>query len=187
MTSDMSEVTKSLYHIKKLSNEGNNYALWSHHCHIILKQLKVWDVVDPLAPTSMHPTPSVPTPISTSLPPAEPATSGTMAPISTANPITEWDEKNMRAYTNISLTLEDTPFHLIMDETSARDAWVALAKCYCGIGAHDASVLKYHLHQIQLDDTKLLEPQINQMHDLHSQLATVGHIINDSKFAMMIS
>src|SRR5260221_4618718 len=132
MARDMSDTLHSLYHIKKLSNEGNNYALWSHHCHIILKQLKVWDVVDPLAPTSMHPTPSVPTPISTSLPPAEPATSGTMAPISTANPITEWDEKNMRDYTNISLKLEYTPFHLIMDVTSPRDAYVTLRKSYLG-------------------------------------------------------
>ncbi len=185
MASNMSDTTKSLYHIKKLSNEGNNYALWSSRCRIILKQLKVWDVVNPSAPTSTRPTPSAPTPSSTPLPPAKPATPGQMAPLPAADPIAEWDEKNTRAYTNISLTLEDTPFHLIMDESSVRDAWVALAKHYCGIGAHDTSVLKYHLHQIQLDDSKLMEPQINQMCDLHSQLATIGHIVNDSEFVMI--
>ena len=74
-----------------------------------------------------------------------------------------------------------------MDESSVRDAWVALAKHYCGIGAHDASMLKYSLHQIQLDDSKPMEPQINQMCDLCSQLATVGHVVNNSEFAMMIS
>ncbi len=89
MASDMSDTTKSLYHIKKLSNEGNNYALWSSHCCIILKQLKVWDVVNPLAPTSTHPTPSAPAPSSTPLPPAEPATPGQMAPLPAADPIAE--------------------------------------------------------------------------------------------------
>ena len=43
------------------------------------------------------------------------------------------------------------------------------------------------LHHFQLDDSKPLEPQINQMSNMHSQLATMGDEITDAKFAVIIS
>src|SRR5258705_6320247 len=43
------------------------------------------------------------------------------------------------------------------------------------------------LHRFQLDDSKPLEPQINQMSDMCSQLATMGDEITDAKFAIIIS
>src|SRR5260370_12466195 len=44
-----------------------------------------------------------------------------------------------------------------------------------------------HLHHFQLDDSKPLESQINQMSDMHSQLATMGDKISNAKFAIIIS
>src|SRR5258705_8895575 len=43
------------------------------------------------------------------------------------------------------------------------------------------------LHRFQLDDSKPLESQINQMSDMRSQLATMGDEISDAKFAIIIS
>ena len=68
-----------------------------------------------------------------------------------------------------------------------RDAWQALADCYNGIGALDASILSACLHHFQLDDTRSLEPQINLMHKMYSQLASLGDVLMDGKFMMVIS
>src|SRR5258708_12627576 len=43
------------------------------------------------------------------------------------------------------------------------------------------------LHRFQLDNSKSLEIQLNQMHEMCTQLATLGDIITDAKFAMIIS
>src|SRR5260370_19265727 len=55
------------------------------------------------------------------------------------------------------------------------------------IGALDASILSAHLHHFQLDDTRSLEPQINSMHEMCSQLASLGDVLMDAKFMMVIS
>jgi len=44
-----------------------------------------------------------------------------------------------------------------------------------------------HLHHFQLDDSKSLESQINQMCEMRSQLATMGDEITNTKFAIIIS
>ncbi len=69
----------------------------------------------------------------------------------------------------------------------AREIWKTLTDQYTGIGALDASILMSHLHCFQLDDSKPLESQINQMSDMCSQLATMGDKISDAKFAIIIS
>ena len=48
-------------------------------------------------------------------------------------------------------------------------------------------MLMSHLHRFQLDDSKSLEIQLNQMHKMCTQLATLGDVITDAKFAMIIS
>ncbi len=48
-------------------------------------------------------------------------------------------------------------------------------------------MLMSHLHRFQLDDSKSLEIQLNQMCKMCTQLATLGNVITDAKFAMIIS
>jgi len=43
------------------------------------------------------------------------------------------------------------------------------------------------LHRFQLDDSKSLEPQINEMREMRAQPATLGDVMIDAKFAMVIS
>src|SRR5260370_38745134 len=79
------------------------------------------------------------------------------------------------------------PIHIVKGKRSARDAWKALAERYTGVGALDALMLMSHLHRFQLDNSKSLEIQLNQMHEMCTQLATLGDVITNAKFAMIIS
>jgi hypothetical protein len=153
--------------IKKLDNEGRNYRTWVTRCRMVLDSLDLWDVVDPNATTSTRPTP------------ADPTKPDAM--------VIEWDRKDQKALSRIGLAVEDTPLAIVEEKDSAKDAWKALAEQYIGAGAHDASLLMSRLHEFQLDGSKPLEPQINQMRKMRTQMATLGDKITDAKFAMIIS
>src|SRR6266436_6553535 len=49
------------------------------------------------------------------------------------------------------------------------------------------SIITSRLHHFQMDNLKPLEPQINMMHELKYQLASLGDEISDAKFAMILS
>src|SRR5258708_23107266 len=170
------KTTSNKYHIKKLDNEGHNYTTWAICCQTVLEDLDIWSIIDPeLTP----PIPSIPPPSSTSSksPSAEPS-----------NPAdAEWHKKNKKAHTVILLSIEDTPMQIVKEKCLAKDIWEKLAECYTGIGAHDVSILMSHLHQFQLDDSKPLEIQLNQMHEMCSQLSNLDDVISDAKFAIIIS
>src|SRR5258708_32026 len=56
-----------------------------------------------------------------------------------------------------------------------------------GDGRGHADEAYHDIHHFQLDDSKPLESQINQMSDMRSQLATMGDEISDAKLAIIIS
>src|SRR5260370_31830973 len=143
---------------------------------MVLEALDLWDVVDP--------NPPIPTP------PAPPASSSPGKAPSTLppDPVTaEWAKKNKKALSLIGLLVEDTPIKIVKGKLTAKDAWKALAEQYNGVGALDALILMSCLHKFQLDDSKSLESQINQMCNMHTQLATLGDEMMDPKFAMIIA
>ena len=155
---------------------------------MILIGLNLWDIVNPTALISTCPTPitSTPTPA-----PASAQTAAPPTPVPTSasvpDPIAEWDRKNYKALAQIFLSIDDTPLYLVNGKDTAKEAWQSLANHYNGIGAQDASILTPHLHQFQLDNSKSMEPQINKMCEMHTQLATLSDEMTDAKFAMIIS
>ena len=151
------ETTSDKYHIKKLDNEGHNYSTWAVRCQTVLEDLNIWSVVDPELTAT---TPPVPPPSSTSgkspyTEPSDPADA-------------EWHKKNKKARTVILLSIEDTPIQIVKEKRLAKDIWKKLAERYTGVGAHDASILMSRLHRFQLDDSKTLESQLNQMREMRS-------------------
>ena len=118
---------KGIYNIKKLDNDGRNYSTWSIRCKMVLLVLNVWDVVDPSPNSSTRPTSS-------------PGKSGD------SDPVAEWDKKNGKALSVITLSVDDTPIHLVKTKEFARDAWKALSDGYNGIGAQDPSIIMSQLH-----------------------------------------
>ena len=164
------------YQVKKLDNQGLNYSTWAVRCQSVLEDLNVWSVVNPT--------------LSTSTPPAPPSTSlsGKLPSSEPSDPAeAEWHKKNSKVQTVIFLSIEDTPIQIVKMKCLARDIWKTLADQYTGVGALDALILMSCLHHFQLDDSKPLESQINQMSDMRSQLATMGDEISDAKFAIIIS
>jgi hypothetical protein len=185
--------TKSIHNIEKLKNDGKNYRIWSIRCRMVLIDRGLWSIVNPKATTSNRPSP-----ISTSAAPQTPAASQTTSAAQTPtaprtstasspDPTQVWEEKDERALAQICLTLEENPLNIAEDKKSAKEAWVALEKRFVGQGALDASDLAYDLHHIKLDDSKPLEPQINQMRILCQQLDSLGDTITDAKFALIIA
>src|SRR5260221_1671401 len=170
------ETTSNKYHIKKLDNEGHNYSTWAVHCQTVLEDLDIWSVVNPELTAT---TPPIPPPSSTS------GKSPSTEPSNPAN--AEWHKKNKKAHTVILLFIEDTPIQIVKEKHLAKDIWKKLSECYTGVGAHDVSILMSHLHRFQLDDSKSLESQLNQMCKMHSQLSNLGDVISDTKFAIIIS
>src|SRR5258707_9132062 len=169
--------SKNLYACKRLDNEGCNYTTWAIHCHMVLVSLDLWSVTNPGADMSIRPTPIPSSPSPSSKPKSE----------TPSDPVAEWDRKNDCALTQIFLSVDDTPLQIINGHSTAREAWQALANHYCGVGALDATILYGSLHKFLLDDTKRLEPQINEMCKMHSQLVTLGDVLMDAKFAIIIS
>src|ERR1700677_3569154 len=108
---------KSLFHIRKLDNEGHNYDTWSIRCKSVLISFDLWEVVNP----STQPT----------WPDPKADTDATAA----------WDKKNSKALSHIHLSIEDTPLHLVKSKSTASEAWKALAIRYISVGAQDASIL----------------------------------------------
>src|SRR5260370_29923871 len=197
MSSQSTENDPKTIAFKKLDNNGRNFPIWAPRCHMVLQGLELWIVVDPTASTSVRPTtPPAPSPVPTLVPTPATSTSSKLASASGSVPSptpasrldhTEWDRKNVRALSLLSTSIDDTPFHLISTKTTARDAWKVLSDRYNGLGALDASILSTRLHRFQLDNSKSLEPQINLMIDMRDQLVTLGDVMTDSKFAMIIS
>jgi hypothetical protein len=87
----------------------------------------------------------------------------------------------------ICLTLDENPLNIAESKNTAKEAWIALEHRYLGQGALDASDLMYDLHHFTLDDSKALEPQINQMRIIRGQLESLGDTITDAKFALIIA
>jgi len=160
----MSDSTdKSLFHIRKLDNEGRNYDTWAIRCKSVLISFDLWEVVNP------------------STQPTRPD------PKADADAAAAWDKKNSKALSHIHLSIEDTPLHLVKSKSTASEAWKALAVRYIGVGAQDASILTSRLHRFLFDDSKSLEPQINQMREIRDQLESLGDKMTDAKFAMAVS
>src|SRR5260370_21323615 len=76
---------------------------------------------------------------------------------------------------------------IVKGKLTTKDTWKALAEQCTGVGALDTLILMPHLHKFQLDDSKSLESQINQMCEMCTQLATLGDEMTDPKFAMIIA
>src|SRR5258708_31529952 len=144
--------SKNLYTFKRLDNEGCNYTTWAICCRMVLISLDLWSVTNPGADTSICPTPI----------PSPPSPSSKLMSDTTLDPVAEWDRKNDHALSQIFLSIDDTLLWTINGKSTVREVWQALADHYCGIGALDATILSGHLHRFLLDDTKPLEPQINQ-------------------------
>src|SRR5258707_7874460 len=140
------------YHIKKLDNEGHNYSTWAVRCQMVLEDLNIWSIVNPQLTL---PIPTIPPSSSTS------GKSPSAEPSDPAN--AEWHKKNKKARTVILLSIEDTPIQIVKGKCLAKDIWKKLAEHYTGIGAHNVSILMSRLHRFQLDDSKTLEFQLNQM------------------------
>src|SRR6266446_3120464 len=118
---------KGIYNIKKLDNDGHNYSTWSICCKMVLLVLNIWDVVDPSPNSSTHPTSS-------------PGKS------SDPDPIAEWDKKNGKALSVITLLVDDTLIHLVKTKEFTCDAWKALSDSYNGISAQDTLIIMSRLH-----------------------------------------
>ena len=138
---------------KKLDNDGRNYSSWAVRCRMVLQGLDLWDIIDPTAHTSVHPgTQSAPTPIPSCLLTTGTRTAPIPAPIPmpavTPDIVAEWNRKNVKALSQLSTCIDDTPLHLISMKTTMRDAWqsLSLSDCYNGVGALDASILSACLH-----------------------------------------
>ena len=129
---------------------------------LILQASNVWDIVDPsLLGTAMLTTPG--------------------------QLLDDWSKKDKKALIQIKCSISNTAILSLKDKTHTWDAWIALSECYNGVGAQDATIIPSKLHQFIMDNLKLLEPQINMMHEYWYQLASFGDPITDSKFAMILS
>src|SRR6266478_3201223 len=96
--------TKSSNAFEKFDNDGQNYSTWATHCHFVLQGLKLWDVVNPLATTSVCPIQATHIPISAPAPSGTPAPSSgsTSSAPALASGIDEWDQKNSLALSQLS-------------------------------------------------------------------------------------
>ena len=79
----------------------------------------------------------------------------------------------------IKCYINDTAILSLKNKTHVQEAWKALLECYNGIGAQDASLISSKLHCFLMDDSKLLEPQINTMCEFRYQLASLGDDITN--------
>ncbi len=165
--------------IKQLDNEGRNYSPWAIRCRLVLLGLDLWDIVNPAVETSNRPTPRPSSPSSSRKPPT--------ASASATDPVAEWDRKNARALCYISLPVDDTPLRAIYGKDTAKEAWQASADRYIDVGVQDAFILSSRLHRFVLDDSKPLVPQIIEMCEMRSRLATLDDEMTDAKFAMVLS
>jgi len=80
LSTETTEVPKSIHSIKKFNNDGRNYSMWAARCCMILDTLDMWDVVNPNAQISVR-TPPL---LSSGKPPGSPASDSTV----------DWNRKN---------------------------------------------------------------------------------------------
>ena len=150
------------YPIKLLDDGGKNFQTWAMRMELILQAGDIWDVVDPTS--SATPMPSMPGQL-----------------------LDDWNKKDKKALIQIKCSISNTAILSLKDKIHTRDAWTALSECYNGIGTQDAAIISSKLHRFIMDDSKLLEPQINTMREYRYQLASFSDPITDSKFAMILS
>src|SRR5258708_14443258 len=163
----MSEFTsistdRNQYPLKPLDEDGKNYQTWSMRMELILQGRHVWDMVDP-------------------------SSLGVPKPLDNDPKLEDWIKRNMKAMIQIKCYISDTALLSLRETTHTQDTWTALSDHYNGVGAQDASIITSRLHHFWMDNSKPLEPQINMMHELKYQLASLGDEISDVKFAMILS
>src|SRR5258708_36902240 len=150
------------YPIKPLDDSGKNYHAWSMRMELMLQGVDVWDVVDP-------------------------STEGVPRPTTPGQQLDDWVQRDKKALTQIKCYVSNTALLSLHNKVTAHDAWKALSDHYNGVRAQDMSIITSKLHHFKMDDSKLLEPQINTMHELQYQLASLGGETPDSNFAMATS
>ncbi len=150
------------YLIKPLDDSGKNYQMWLMRMELILQGGDVWEVVDP-------------------------STEGVPKPTTPGQQLDDWVQRDKKVLTQIKCYVSDTALLSLWNKVTAHNAWKALSDCYNSVGAQDTSIITLKLHHFKMDDSKLLEQQINTMHELWYQLASPGGEIPDLNFAMAIS
>jgi hypothetical protein len=75
----------------------------------------------------------------------------------------EWMEKDERAYAYIKCHINDKCMTLIDNAPHVREAWKILLDRYIGTGPNQANMLHTSLYQFHMEDTRPLEPQINEL------------------------
>src|SRR5260370_41874903 len=122
MSTESSSDNKSIHTIEGLENDGRNYSMWAMCCCMILIGLDIWDVVNPTAQTSTHPTPlPTPTATATSAQATTPAPTQVPTSASVPDPVAKWDCENSKALPQISLSVDATPLYIIYDIETAQD------------------------------------------------------------------
>jgi hypothetical protein len=76
---------------------------------------------------------------------------------------TEWMEKDECTYAYIKCHINNECMTLIDNAPHAQEAWKILLDHYIGTGPHQANMLHTSLYQFHMEDTRLLEPQINEL------------------------
>jgi hypothetical protein len=91
-------------------------------------------------------------------------------------------ERDEKAFTYIKCYVSDPCMSMIRDEQHAWQAWKILSGHFIGKDTQDIHLLHSTLHRYQLDNTKPLEPQFQEMRDMCTHLASLGQQIDEPDF-----
>jgi gag-polypeptide of LTR copia-type/GAG-pre-integrase domain/Integrase core domain/C2H2 zinc-finger len=141
------------YDLPLLSNDSDNYELWSKALTLTLNSCRLWDIVN----------------------------STETAPDTTTHPddFAEWCLKDQEAQLSILLALKQVGQRCMHSTKTSSKSWNILLDWYSGGGDRRTMSLLEKVYNAKLTDTKSLQSQLDAIMFLAQQLAITGYPIDD--------
>ena len=95
--------------------------------------------------------------------------------------VADWEEKDNKAFTIISLTIKDDQIGHIQGCRTAKEAWDKLSAVHEGIGVAGKMILRQRLASSRMEEGKRLQEHIDYFKGIASQMKSLGDTITDEE------
>ena len=137
------------YYLPFLSEDGNNYELWSKALTLALNSCGLWDIIKG-SETALDATTNL-------------------------DEFVEWRSKDQEAQLSILLALKDVGQQCVYSMKTSNESWTILSDWYAGSSDQRTMSLLEKVYNTKLTDTESLQTQLDNITFSAQQLALAGY------------
>ncbi|CCO37246.1 hypothetical protein BN14_11401 [Rhizoctonia solani AG-1 IB] len=172
MSNENTYLNKKTYEIPLLKDDGSNYTAWKFRQTTVLRMRKLLSIA----------TGAEPAPVALTTEEAKDS-----AKVSEqVERMAKWKQRDDKAFSQITLNMEDGVMNNIVDTTSANEAWTRIVERWEGKGMQSLSFLYQQLMSTKIEEEEDLTTGFNSIKSTVSKIKTLGESISDFLLAQII-